>query len=278
MKDTIGIALELITPERAQSILDNCPRNRPPSQVRVNAYARLMSEGKWGEFSQIVFDNNGHLVDGGHRLRAVVKSGCSVVFAVCRGVNERYVPFIDTGRPRTAGDMLAFVSGLDGLKNTRNVAALARLVIKYYEGDASMIVPNDTLAAFVREHQSALVRAYDDYLLMRHHSATIACGSAVYVIRSTAGTNQNMVDKYVKQISFGENIRHGMPTFAVRAALLNSARRTSTGGGSRQHRELYTILKGWEAFSKGEEVGLIRVPSNSFASAVLIDPVWRTKL
>ena len=74
-----------ITPQRAEMYLATSLGNRKTNNNRVWEYARDMESGNWEEFSpasMIAFDKKGHLVDGHHRLMAVVKSKQTIGFLV----------------------------------------------------------------------------------------------------------------------------------------------------------------------------------------------------
>lgn len=106
----------LVTPEMAREWLDkNTPRNRPVSKSTVNAYARLMKAGGWNLTHQgIAFDDNGELIDGQHRLHAIIISNTPVMMNVTYNVHhapgEAFT--IDMGRKRTYNNIVQ-MSGND---------------------------------------------------------------------------------------------------------------------------------------------------------------------
>jgi hypothetical protein len=66
----------LVTLEIAAQWLDRNPQNRRIVQSRVSFYAAQMQAGSWKLTHQgIAFDEYGNLVDGQHRLYAVILSG-----------------------------------------------------------------------------------------------------------------------------------------------------------------------------------------------------------
>jgi hypothetical protein len=89
-----------ITPEIAEEMLTHNSCNRGVSGQLVKKYADDMMSGNWDLTPQpIVFDKEGVLMDGQHRLMAVVRSGLSNRFVVCTGAPLTYN--IDVGRKRT---------------------------------------------------------------------------------------------------------------------------------------------------------------------------------
>lgn len=120
------ITLELVTPAQAAEWLNANESNRPLRRAKVQAFARDMIAGSWRVTTETVkFDRNGKLVDGQHRLTALVVADMPVRMHVARGVDAGIQKVIDSGTARTAGDTLKFM----GVRNWTNLAALARLAI-----------------------------------------------------------------------------------------------------------------------------------------------------
>jgi len=70
----------IITPEKAKELLENNAENqRKINKQRIKKYAEDMKNGSWvynGE--TIIVSKSGKLIDGQHRLMAVVESGCEI--------------------------------------------------------------------------------------------------------------------------------------------------------------------------------------------------------
>lgn len=99
---------ENITPAKAQQYLKTSDGNRPISKPTVHSYADTMRKGNWLLNGMcIIFDSEGHLIDGHHRLLGVIEAGVPVRFDVCRGVNSDSFTTYDCGRHRTIGQLLA---------------------------------------------------------------------------------------------------------------------------------------------------------------------------
>ena len=76
---TITTEIVTLTPALAAEWLNSNTCNRPLSTLRASRYARDMKAGDWrfnGE--TISFTADGRLVDGQHRLTAVVESGVTI--------------------------------------------------------------------------------------------------------------------------------------------------------------------------------------------------------
>lgn len=133
----LQLRVEEITPATAFEYLGTGANSRQIRGQVVRRYASLMLSGGWNKDSPepIMFDVEGGLVDGQHRLSAIVKAGedpkCADDFAirlpVMRGVAPDAHRFIDTGLSRNAADLLYS----HGIGKSKTVAAISRLAILY---------------------------------------------------------------------------------------------------------------------------------------------------
>jgi hypothetical protein len=117
-----------ITPDIAKVLLSENQMNRPVCLKRVKSYAEMMNNGDWELNGQtIVFAENGRLLDGQHRLNAVIKSGKTIPMLVVRGTDEKTMHTLDRGKGRTLGNALA----LNGTKNYNMMASVIPLIDAY---------------------------------------------------------------------------------------------------------------------------------------------------
>jgi hypothetical protein len=107
----ITFTLETITPEVATVYLQhNDPMNRKLRRTSLADYSKSMTEGAWQVTHQaIAFDSAGKLIDGQHRLEAIVKTGVTCRIYVARyDSNETAMKLsIDRNARRTISDVLA---------------------------------------------------------------------------------------------------------------------------------------------------------------------------
>lgn len=93
----------MIGPDQAKALLEKLhPMQRSVTRRAVAEYAETMKAGLWTLSPHgIVIDYDGRLVDGQHRMLAVVKSGVTCEFDVCYLPAGASVRGIDRGRSRT---------------------------------------------------------------------------------------------------------------------------------------------------------------------------------
>jgi hypothetical protein len=117
-----------IDPNKAKSFLTVNKGNRPVSETLVNQFADDMRAGRWKlNGDAIRFDEDDMLIDGQHRLYAIVKSGVTLQMFCIQGLPHEVFDTIDTGKRRSNSDILA----LRGEKNTNVLAGAIRILANY---------------------------------------------------------------------------------------------------------------------------------------------------
>jgi len=155
-----SIRKERITPRKAKKILSKVNNgNRNISNYYVDSYAVDMKNHKWSLNNQLIaFDVDGNLVDGQHRLMAVIRSGVPITTYVMYGLDRNSViETIDKGRPRSIAHTLQMVDHMKytseitsacrtivalACGQTRSTTALIRHVYDLYEKEINLVVTN----------------------------------------------------------------------------------------------------------------------------------------
>ncbi|MEM6734495.1 MAG: hypothetical protein AAF620_00355 [Bacteroidota bacterium] len=136
-----------VTPEMAAELLKtNNEGNRKITKAASKFITEQMKEGAWkitGETIQI--SDQGRLIDGQHRLFGVIRSNTTQKFLIVKGVPDANQTVIDTGKSRTAGDVLY----MHGIPNHTIAAAIIKKYLRLlrsvtsYGGDKRYIASND---------------------------------------------------------------------------------------------------------------------------------------
>lgn len=149
-----------VTPEIARQWLDRNLGNRPIAVATVNAYVDEMKKGRWKMTGDAIrFSSSGKLIDGQHRLSAVLKSGIGIRSVVMTGLEDSIFNVIDTGRGRGKSDVLSIEYSLPA-SITKLLSTAAIIAYCYDHGFYSFKskISNEDLAEYVRAHP-ALIRA-----------------------------------------------------------------------------------------------------------------------
>jgi hypothetical protein len=129
-----------ITPALAEKWINNNFRNRPLRDDTVKAYARDMINGVWIPTHQgLAFNDEDELIDGQHRLHAIVLSGVTVQTMVTFGLPSQIagkemttMDAVDRGATRSVGDQLVIQHGF---KNGSMTASICSAIASICAGE-----------------------------------------------------------------------------------------------------------------------------------------------
>jgi len=120
-----------ITPEAANDLLKLNTMNRPMSKTHLSHLTAMLLRGEWVENGDAIrISKCGKLIDGQHRLLAVIKSGTEHKFLVARQLDSDVFDVLDTGKSRSASDVLS----IDGFYQPELYASLSKRIIEYKNG------------------------------------------------------------------------------------------------------------------------------------------------
>lgn len=121
------IVLMHITPEYAKYLLQmNTGNFRRCNPNKVDEYTEQMRRGEWDTTGDTIKITDGVLIDGQHRLEAIVKSGKAQTIAIAWNIAKASV-HIDRGQTRTPQQWITH----QGIPNANQVAAAARLILQH---------------------------------------------------------------------------------------------------------------------------------------------------
>lgn len=224
------IETELITPEMAEAYLAKNGSNRRVSSLRVASYMKDIQAGRW-QFnpSPIVFSQSGMLLDGQHRLIAIVDAGVAVEMLVMTGAPDSCKDTIDSGKSRSAGDALA----IRGVLNANSVASIAARIIafeksgsKYVMGNAHHTI-NKTNANATKKEVVEYVVENDEYLQSLHVRGSGLYDATPIRVMSPAEigflfhalTPENEANEFLSKIVTGVGLVDKTPELALRRIL-----------------------------------------------------------
>ena len=127
-KTNLTVKLELITPDLAKNYLQFNKNNRSMSSSHVSFLSSQIKDDCFLENGEgIIFDKFGNLKDGQHRLKAISINKNSFYIPVIRGVQPKCMSTYDTGKHRSASDVLK----LNGFQYSVSVASLTQSIYKF---------------------------------------------------------------------------------------------------------------------------------------------------
>lgn len=239
--------LEQVTPELAQAWLEKMGANRSLNSAHVTRLAEDIRRGDWRQtFDPIRFNRKDELVDGQHRLAAIIQTGKPLDLWVVRGLEPRAMAVIDTGKARSVADALQ----IRGVRNSRKVAASSKLLHYYDLGRMASSGPAVSTAQIdrvIRAHPfiHEAVEAVAGQSAVQPHAPL----AMVYCLAHEK--HPKKADEWLAQVLEGENLRKGMPSFVLRNRMLSLR---GGAGAAQQLRGPFmaaAIVLAWNAFLEG---------------------------
>lgn len=166
------IEVKDVTPKMAEEILINHNGlNRKINKRHVEALALNMCKGSWKFNGDAVrFDNKGNLIDGQHRLSAIVACNKTMPLLLISGLDESIIRTIDQEvKPRNLSDILK----MDGIDYANKVASCLNRYFALKSSCNSFIDSNRThgsSAATSVNITKGEYTVYDKYNEYKEHS------------------------------------------------------------------------------------------------------------
>lgn len=275
-----SVAIEQITPERAEELLRLNTANRPKSHSKCNYLAAKMTLGRWLFTGQahVIIGSNGVLLNGQHTLTAVVISGVTITTVVSRGVDPEAFAAIDIGMKRTAGH----VFGVAGVQHGQDVAAVIRKVTTFdsveRKSDGSWVVRSsaidndevlDVYGVDPVEWEAAVSTARATHSRARTSGLTLqkSVVGAFLHMACRAGHNPLDVQDFVFLVASDEGHHTGLPATSLRRWL------TANAGNNGLNYDLASFsawVKAWNATIDGQPLSKIYAFSRASAEFPVI--------
>jgi hypothetical protein len=229
---------EEITPKMASAILEKHEKQITDGEIlqrslangTVDRYANDMRHGHWVPNNQgIGFDRDDNLVDGRHRLWAVVRANVPVTMLVVRGMADsskngivlKTVHTVDSGRTRN----LAMQLHLDGLGNAVRVSAALRSIALLTSRTNQIRLSIPTAKTMLKLYERHLEKVADGL----HNDPRMSAG---YLVGTTAMYRSAEVikaDAFLESFYHGTELPDGSPVLALKTYIRTHG---SRGGGT----------------------------------------------
>jgi hypothetical protein len=249
---TVGIVI--VTPDLAYEWLKRNRRNRRLRQRRIDSYARQMSIGRWklnGE--TIVFDLNGNLIQGQHRLHACIKAGQPFTTLIVRGVEPDVFSTLDQHGKRTTADNFDLVGEI----NSSILAAAATKLVLHERGALYTGAAADRDVS-VEDALEALDRHPNlrESVQVARSVGRLAPPSMIATLHYLfAGRDHELSEWFFGAIATGEKLRKADAVYLLRERLiLNSAAKARL----REKDLAALVIKAWNAHRSGKAIKTLR--------------------
>lgn len=262
----------LVTPKYAEELLKMNVSNRKVRRSKVDSLAESMKKGEW-ELSNdaIVISEGNILLNGQHRLLAVVKSGVACNFIVFTGATDSSFGIMDTPSVRRVSDVIYRMGGT----NPNNAEAVVRdfmnLTLDYNNGWETMWRYGHRSQATRKECIDAYEKYAEDiakWLKFADHvigkGASLISMSAVASLGLFFNVTLNHPEDKIRAF-FRELFVDGATSHAtilyVRRKLLRHKMKLETLSKDDRHR---LVIRAWNDYVLGKQSNVIRTTEDAF--------------
>lgn len=259
-----------VTPEKAKKLLALNKKNRNLNKRHVDWLSIQMELGYWIFCGQVVgVDKSGNLINLQHTLNALISSGTTQKFICISGIDDRAIDVMDTGKARTAADVLQ----MNGIKNAVNLAAVIKRVINFESKSYASVVSTGNrgvggLAKGVRGDNSFVtnkailerIRLDHDYWQEIHKTTSTFYNSFRGLTHTDYGVLYHYalsIDEYsawefFAKFSSGIGLKKDSPMYQLRRALEKDLMSKTVKHPGRQ--KLFWAITSWNAFRNKESM------------------------
>ena len=242
--------MEDITPRKAMLYLATMKRKRIPRSPKMAGMVRDLKSGRWKyDGATIVFDEDGNLIDGQHRLQAVIDAGIAATMLVVRGVSKEAWRTIDSGTARSLGDVLR----MEGYLSSSCLSATLRRTWSWIvNGPPFGPRVNLGLGASVLEAMYVLAACPTmptSITAARSAGDVVPPSHAAFLHFMAAEDPVASIDEFYVNLVKGEGLDHGDPALVLRERMLRNRADRATKLTSVMM--FGFLIKAWNAFRDG---------------------------
>jgi len=213
----------MISPDYAKELLRvNIKSNRNTNMTTVKRYASDMRTGVWEDNGETIkFDEHGNLIDGQHRLMAVIESGMTIPATIVWGIKSSAFRTIDSGRKRSVADTFK----MDGESNSVLVASAISWLWRWQNKNPIPIIRYEFFTAQkakeLLEHNpwirdsATFVSGYKDLLIGMCNTSIITLCHYLFWLADKEDS-RSKADEFIAKLCKGNDLNEGHPVLRAR--------------------------------------------------------------
>jgi len=267
-----------ISPSLARDLIKlNINNNRTVTKTHVKVLSASMKSGTWMETGEpIIIDKYGRLIDGQHRLFAVIDSGVTVTMDIKYGVDPAAFDVMGGNKPRNLSDVLS----THKIDNAREVVAAYRIYLDLqttkdtnfvaFGRRTAMKIKADRPAviAWCEDHNKgiqeimSITKAKDAKALLR---PTSIFNGLFFYLYFTVGAKK-LAREFFETLIDGTNFEHGKqdPIYLLRKRIMQDQAKNARRLGTRvpYFETMAITIKAYNAWVNRQTVKNLRFTSH----------------
>lgn len=250
-----SIRLVTITPDMAGVLLLRNAKNRPLNDSAVSVYADALKRGEWRVNGETIkFSTSGRLLDGQHRLKAIVVSGVPLTTYIAENLAEEVFDTLDQGKRRSAADVLTMAGEKDAAR--LGAAARAYLMLTHQATNKSRV----TAAQCAQLLRDVPQLRYWVAVYAARPTLTKLIPSCIAAVAALVAEKhgQETVEKFLDQVNSGIGLVQGDPALLLREKFINRE-------VGRQFKLDYTMalcIKAFNAYTQKRKIAILRLKAD----------------
>jgi len=242
-----------ITPAEATNWLRCNEHNRPVRKNHVIFLANEIRAGNWQVNGQpIVIADNEQVLDGQHRLLAIIEAGIPIKTLVVYGITEQAFSTIDTGAVRSSADALYLHFDERPIGIVKAVASAVPWLKQLERGavrtGGGTKISNTEVIVYAQDHPSLFERASRLQSYPKdNRPLSLGVGTALYEYFSRK--DEEKADAFFERLYTGEGLERNDVEFVLRSAFQKDAQRLTSK--LQVSIKVRMVIKGWNWRRRG---------------------------
>lgn len=271
---SVTIKKKTVSPAMAKAWMDKRAPNRHVRAFAVSTLLTYMSRKQFLDTGDpIKFNVKGDLIDGQHRLSALIEYGQPIEMWIAEGVESEAMPILDIGSPRKPNDTLDIYGKIKnrGWKNSAARASTLRMLASYERSNGKFMIDRATgpgAGGSGRITRFELIAAAEKYKNIDESiqvgvgaSKILRMGCSVYaaVHYLFSRVDKEAADSFFSTLITGDLNGCGGNPRVLREQIIafGLAGKRMSGGEM-----AYRLIRTWNATRRGEKLSKVQLPKD----------------
>ncbi len=257
--DRVRSEWKVVTPELATKWLEGNTHNRKVRDSVVARYASDMKNGRWRQTHQgIAFDEDATLIDGQHRLFAVIEAETNVLMQVTYGLPLDSQKVVDDGLARTVVDIMRVADEAMAGMTALHAAVGRRMFQGLSQSNETRMVTRLEQGDFLKRNWEAIHFSVSMFPVSRRVRGVTSAPPLAAIARAYYHENRADLNRFGSVLLDGMSVEErDFPAIKLRNFLLE---RKITAGGQASFECYAKSQRAIHAFCRREKIGRNLIP------------------